>query len=80
MTPSDHPLADEPFAYFETKVGEVRISHEGRVVTVLRGKDAERLLRRLEGADARTVQLQLAKVTGQFKFGNERQGKRGPKG
>lgn len=76
---STDPLADKPFSYVETKAGDVRISHHGRVVTVLRGKDAERLLRRLEGADARTVQLQLAKVTGQFKFGNERQGKRGPK-
>jgi hypothetical protein len=71
----EDPLADEPFSYRQTKDGQVMISHSGRVVTTLRGKDAERFLSRAAPADPRALQLLMARVTGQFKFGNERQGK-----
>jgi hypothetical protein len=73
----DDPLADEPFSYRQTKDGQVMISHSGRIVTTLRGKDAERFLVRAASGDPRALQLLMAKVTGQFKFGNERQSKRG---
>ncbi|NNE43463.1 MAG: hypothetical protein HKN12_04590 [Gemmatimonadetes bacterium] len=74
MCPED-PLADEPFAYRATKSGLVQVSCRGKVVKTLRGPEAARFLARVEGADGRTAQLAMAKVTGQFKFGNERHGK-----
>jgi hypothetical protein len=65
-------LIDDPFDYRETKSGQVMISRGGRVVTTLGGAKAAALLGLLEGADDATVQLRLAKVTGNYKRGNER--------
>ena len=73
--PKDDPLASRPFSYRRTKDGTVRISQQGRVVKILRGRDAERFLHRIESADEEAAQLLMARVTGQFKFGNERMGK-----
>ena len=73
--PSDNPLADEPFSYQETNDGRVQVFHKGRLAISLTGKEATRFLLKVETADARTAQLAMAKVTGQFKFGNERVGK-----
>lgn len=66
-------LDGEPFAYTVRKDGTVAVSHQGRQVVIVGGKDAARLMAKLEGADAEAVQLALAKVTGNFKRGNERQ-------
>jgi hypothetical protein len=65
-------LEEEPFGYVTTKSGQLRISYEGRVVTVLAGEQADRLRRRLELAEPGQAQLLLAKATGNFKHGNER--------
>ncbi|MEM7078074.1 MAG: hypothetical protein AAF513_05530 [Pseudomonadota bacterium] len=54
---------------------QVVITRRGRVVTTLRGREAERFLTRiasLEGADA---QRHMARITGQYKMGNERRGR-----
>ena len=55
-----------------TKDGRVRISFRGRHVMTVAGRQADQLRARLEAADPRTEQLLLAKVTGNFKRGNER--------
>lgn len=71
-------LDEEPFAYQPTKNDTVLISYEGRQVVVLKGKDAERLsakLARVTG-DTKEEQLLLAKATGNFKRGNEKNAKR----
>lgn len=60
------------FSYSTTKQGHARIAYEGRVVTTLAGKEAQRFLARVEGADEASQQLAMAKVTGNFKRGNER--------
>ncbi len=65
-------LDDEPFSYRALKDGKVLIYWHDKHVTTLAGKAATKLLSRVEGADARTVQLALAKITGNFKRGNER--------
>jgi hypothetical protein len=66
-------LEGEPFAYRVTKDGQVRISFEGRPVTVVAGPRATRLAAALRDApDPMAVQLLLAKATGHFKHGNER--------
>jgi hypothetical protein len=60
------------FSWQTTKDGRVRISWRGRVVTTLAGIPAVRFLREVEGADEEAEQLLLARVTGNFKRGNER--------
>jgi hypothetical protein len=60
------------FAWRETKDGRVRISWQGRVVTTLAGTPAARFLREVESLDEEGEQLLLARVTGNFKRGNER--------
>jgi len=64
-------LADDPFAYRITKSGEVQVSRGGRMVTVVRGAEARRLEARLGRDDSADQQL-LARVTGNYKRGNER--------
>ena len=66
-------LESEPFAYAIRKDGTVAVSYRGRQIVIVGGKDAARLLARLQGASAEAVQLALAKITGNFKHGNERQ-------
>jgi hypothetical protein len=64
-------LKEQPFSYRATKDGRVMISFHGRQVTVLAGKDAERFVSRIAGANDTQAQLIMAKVTGHFKHGNE---------
>ena len=68
-------LEQEPFDYRVNKDGKLLILYEGKLVKTLKGKAAQKLLSRIEGADSMQVQLALAKVTGNFKRGNERRGK-----
>jgi hypothetical protein len=60
------------FTWAATKDGLVRISWEGKVVTTLAGERATRFLDQVEDADEDAEQLLLARVTGNFKRGNER--------
>ena len=71
-TDSRGRLEAEPFTYQPTKDGDVRIACQGKVVTVLAGKPAARLMATLASAEPDQVQLALAKATGNFKRGNER--------
>jgi hypothetical protein len=60
------------FAWAATKDGRVRISWRGTVVTTLTGDRATRFLHEVEHADEDAEQLLMARVTGNFKRGNER--------
>jgi hypothetical protein len=67
-------LEDErPFSYRVHEDGTVRIAWRGRVVTTLAGPDAARFLTRVAGDDDAAAQLAMAKATGNFQRGNERQ-------
>lgn len=61
------------FSYRASKEGKVFISWYGKHVMTLKGKAAERFLARVEGLEQRAAQLVMAKLTGNFKRGNERQ-------
>lgn len=65
-------LQDDVFSYRAQKGGAVAVFYRGRQVTLLRGEAAEKLLRRTLGLEGRALQLELAKITGNFKRGNER--------
>ena len=59
-----------------SKNNTVFIDWCGKTVSTLKGKDAERILLKINQAiDEKEVQLILAKVTGNFKRGNEREAK-----
>ncbi|MBK8321509.1 MAG: hypothetical protein IPL06_01940 [Betaproteobacteria bacterium] len=66
---------DLGFTYRASREGVVRIFRYGKEVTVLRGKAALQFLAKAEGAPPPEVQLLCAKVTGNYKRGNERSGK-----
>jgi hypothetical protein len=69
----DGDRLDEPnFSYRLGRDGRVFIDWHGRQVMALKGRAAESFLRKIEGRDARAAQLAMAKVTGNFKRGNER--------
>ena len=64
-------LADHPFAW-RSRGDEIEISHRGKPVTVLRGNTAAKFAARIGNLDAPAAQQLMARVTGNFKRGNER--------
>nr|WP_245405995.1 hypothetical protein [Lysinibacillus fusiformis] len=59
------------------KKGTVAIYYEGKQIKVVKEKEAERLLAKIHEAEQQTIEVQLllAKLTGNFKRGNEKFGK-----
>ncbi len=70
---------DTVFTYDELKDGRVLIYWQGKHVLTLKGDKARKFLKRVEGLDERDAQLEMAKITGNFKRGNERMGKNSEK-
>jgi hypothetical protein len=66
----------DEFAYRLLKDGRVRISHRGRDVVTLAGARAATFRARADRADAAERQLLMARMTGNFKRGNERRAAR----
>ena len=66
------PLAGEPFSYVTRADGSIVIRYHEAPVALLRGRAAERFAGRISRSDASPAQQQLmARVTGNFKRGNE---------
>lgn len=63
-------FTEEIFTYRVNKDNKVFISYQGKQIAILKGKNAERFLARVEDQDNRTAQLEMARVTGNFKRGN----------
>jgi len=63
------------FDYQTTKDNKVLVYWQGKHVVTLSGKRAEKFLSQIAGADDDTAQLVMARFTGNFKRGNEREGK-----
>lgn len=70
-------LSEEPFDYQITKKGTVVIYYEGKQIKNVKDREAERLIARIKEVEdnIKAVQLLLAKITGNFKRGNEKFGK-----
>jgi hypothetical protein len=69
-------MAHEIFTYQTHKNGITRIFWEGRCVVTLGGKRGQELAGALADADEKEVQSLLQRAIGNFKRGNERQGRR----
>lgn len=65
-------LDEEPFSYNISKDNKVFIYWHGKQITILKGKESDKFLARIKNADLKEAQLIMAKVTGNFKHGNER--------
>ncbi len=68
-------LENIPFSYRKYKNGNVSVFYKEKEVTILKGKNAERFLSKVENAEELDAQMVMAKITGNFKHGNERQAK-----
>lgn len=66
-------LKTNPFSYTTTKDGKLMISYQGKRIMILKQKKAEQILKKLENKAEFEQQLILAKITGNFKRGNEKQ-------
>jgi len=66
------PTGDLGFGYRRRKSGDVEILHRGKLVATLRGAEAHDFIAKVElGEDAHGQQL-MARLTGNYKRGNER--------
>lgn len=65
-------LEEKPFSY-QVKKKTIFLEFRGKRVKVLKGEEAEKFLERMHALkDEKEEQFLLAKVTGNFKRGNER--------
>ena len=68
-------LKDYPFSYKLGKEGKVLIYHYDKQIKVISGKKSKSLIEKLEWSNEDEEQMVLAKITGNFKRGNERKAK-----
>ncbi len=65
-------LDENPFDYFISKDKKLHISFKGKNIMILKDAKAEAAISKIQQASDFDVQLILAKLTGNFKHGNER--------
>jgi hypothetical protein len=63
---------EKPFKYKLLKDNKAQIFYRSKPITFISGKDYNKLKRVIEMDNEYEIQLFLAKITGQFKHGNER--------
>ncbi len=62
----------EVFSYNISKDNKVFISWYGKEIMTLKGKDSDKFISRIEGKNEEEKQLIMAKITKNFKRGNEK--------
>ncbi|GAC1626897.1 MAG: hypothetical protein NVS4B11_23860 [Ktedonobacteraceae bacterium] len=67
-----HKLGEEVFSYRATKDGKVFLFWHGKPIKILKGQVAQEFLEDVAEADPKDAQIAMAKITGNFKHGNER--------
>ncbi len=72
-------LEAEPFSFQITKDKKVRIFYKNNEVKIISGKSAINFISKIEIFPIKEQQLMMAKITGNFKHGNERESKNGKK-
>jgi hypothetical protein len=70
---------DLGFTFRATKNGEVFVHHRGKLAATLRGDAAADFLADIDGADEDARQQTMARVTGNYRRGNERLAKNHPR-
>ena len=69
---SESQSSDLGFTYRQRKGGEVEVLHHGRLASTLRGVGALDFLAEVQSTDAAGAQQLMARLTGNYKRGNER--------
>jgi hypothetical protein len=69
---------DLNFRFAENKAGDMDIWHHGKLVTHFKAARAQKVLIQLEVKSFVQQQLLLARLTGNYKRGNEKLSKSGP--
>ena len=67
----DDPV-DLGFTFLSKKDGSVVVHHRGKLAATLRGQAAAEFVDEVEGADLHSQQQLMARLTGNYKRGNER--------
>jgi phosphoheptose isomerase len=70
---------DLGFEYALRKSGEVALMRHGKLVTTLRGSKAHAFAAEIEGCSRAEAQQLMARLTGNYKRGNERRSSRQPR-
>jgi hypothetical protein len=70
---------DFGFDYRIRKSGEVEILHHGRRAITLRGKRAQEFIAKVNELSVLEMQQEMARLTGNYKRGNERTAARHPR-
>ncbi len=73
---ADGPLG---FSYRRLKCGDVEILHHGRIASTLRGKVAEGFLEDSSDLGESELQHLMARLTGNYRRGNERVARNHPR-
>ncbi|MBK8254897.1 MAG: hypothetical protein IPK82_19835 [Polyangiaceae bacterium] len=68
----DAPSPNLGFTYRTRRGGTVEVVHNGRLAATLRGSDAVDFLAEVESCDNAAAQQLMARLTGNYKRGNER--------
>lgn len=68
-------LKEEPFSYRVSKDNKVFLFWNDKQVMILKGKESEKFLSKIDRANIFESQLIMAKITGNFKHGNEKMNK-----
>ncbi len=69
-------LDEEFFSYKVSKDNKIFIFWYEKQVKILIGKESEKFLAKIEKTNAKEAQLIMAKATGNFKHGNEKDNKK----
>jgi hypothetical protein len=64
-----------PFAYKILGYEKAQISYMSRLISIVAGKDFQKLKKAIQNSDEYELQLCMAKITRNFKHGNERGGR-----
>jgi hypothetical protein len=67
------------FTYRTCRQGEVQLFHHGRLAATLRGERAQDFLAEIEAGGDTVAQQIMARLTGNYKRGNERTAKNHPR-
>jgi len=71
--------SDLGFSHRLRKTGEVQLLHRGRLAATLRGQAAEDFLAEVAAGGAADAQQLMARMTGNYKHGNEQLASRHPR-
>jgi hypothetical protein len=72
-TKMDNNEIEQAFSYHVNKDSKVFIYWHGKQVMILKDQAAQKFIAKVENLDEHQTQLAIAKITGNFKRGNERE-------